>query len=62
MGINPISVIPNFTYFVIVDIQTLKRNFVEENKKPFKAIKTTTKQKFVTNFHNREALRTLHIQ
>ena len=51
MGINPISVIPNFTYFVIVDIQTLKRNFVKENKKPFKAIKTTTKHKNLSQIY-----------
>ena len=37
-------------------------NFVKGNKKPFKAIKITTKQKFVSNLHNREALRMLHIQ
>ena len=43
-------------------MKELKRNFVKENKKPFKAIKTTAKQKFVTNLHNREDLRTLHIQ
>ena len=47
---------PNFkfTNLCTVDIWTLKRNFVKGNKKPFKPIKQ--------NFHNREALRTLHIQ
>ena len=33
-----------FTYFCIVDIWTLKKEFYE-NKKPFTAIKTITKQK-----------------
>ena len=62
VAINPISIIHKFTYFFIVDIYTLKRNFVKENKKPFKSIKNTTKHKFFfTNSHNREALRTLHI-
>ena len=45
MAINPIRIIHKFTYFFIVDIQTLKRNFVKEDKKPFKAIKTATKHK-----------------
>ena len=45
VAINPIRIIHKFTYFFIVDIQTLKRNFVKEDKKPFKAIKTTTKHK-----------------
>ena len=40
----------------------MERNFIKENKKQFKAIKTTTKQKFVTNLRNSEALRRLHIQ
>ena len=30
-----------FNYFCFVDVWTLKKNFVEENKKPFTAIKTT---------------------
>ena len=51
-----------FTYICIPDIWTLKGNFVKENKKSFNFIKTTTKQKFITNLHSREALRKLHMQ
>ena len=37
-------------------------NFVKENKETFTAIKTTTRHKCVTNLHNAEALRKLHIR
>ena len=40
-----------FTYFFIVDIWTLKRNFVKENKKPFAAINTTTNHKNASQRH-----------
>ena len=50
VAFNPMSIIYNFTYLFVVDIWTLKRNFVKENKKPFKAIKTTTKHKNLSNF------------
>ena len=40
-----------FTYFCIVDIWTLKRNFVKENKKPFAAINTTTNHKNAPQRH-----------
>ena len=34
---------------------------VKVKKEPFKAIKTTAKQKFITNLHNREAVVKLHM-
>ena len=45
-----------FTYFFIVDMWTLKMNFVKENKKPFTAIKTTAKHK---NFSERYIIKLL---
>ena len=50
VAFNPMSIFYNFTYFFVVDIWTLKRNFVKVHKKPFKAIKTTTKHKNLSNF------------
>ena len=50
-----------FPYISIVDIWSLKRNLVTENKKPFTAIKTTTKHKCVTNLYIK-ALRKLGMQ
>ena len=41
-----------FTYFCIVYIQTFKKElFIKENKKPFKAIKTTTKHKNLSQIY-----------
>ena len=38
-------------------------DFIKENKKPVKAIKTTTKQKILSQIYiTGKALRTLHIQ
>ena len=54
-----------FTYFCIVYIQTWKKEFCSRNEKPLKLQQnfvTKFQKKFVTNLHNKEALRKLHMQ
>ena len=51
VAIKPVSIIHKFTYIFIVDTQILKRNFVKENEKPFKAIKTTRKHKNLSQIY-----------
>ena len=59
-----------FTYLCTVDMWTLKRNFVIENKKPFTAIITATNKRVSQRYiatqpsfqHNKEAFRNLHMQ
>ena len=47
-GLNPISIIHKFTQVFIVDMYTLKKNFIKKSNKTFKAIKITTKHKYLS--------------
>ena len=49
-----------FTDFCIVDIWTLKKEFCLRKQEAIH--KSTTKQQFVTNLHNREVLGKMHMQ
>ena len=35
-------IVHKFVYFCVVDVKTLKKHSVKENKKPFKVTKTAT--------------------
>ena len=50
-GLNPISIIHKFTQVFIVDMYTLKKNFIKKSNKTFKAIKITTKHKYLSQIY-----------